>query len=335
MTKLVIAGTILVDAIKTIPLYPEVGKLVQISSVSHSVGGAVPNTAIDIAKLDKDFSVTVFGKIGKDDYGTFVKCEMEKAGLDVSHLLVSESAPTSFTDAMSILGGERTFFTLPGANAELDVDDFDFDALAPSHLHLGYLLLLDTLDRADTEYGSRAARLLAKAKERGITTSIDLISEPSDRYKSVVAPVLPYVDYLIVNEVEAAKIANIPLKDGSVDKKTLQDISTRILDMGVQKKVILHCPMLGSCLDRSGKFTAVPSLDLPKGYIVGATGAGDAFCAGALYGLLHGYTDEEILSLGSLCAAANLSCADSVSGMRPLNELFALEKLYKRKTNIC
>ncbi len=335
MKKLVIAGTILVDAIKTIPLYPEVGKLVQISSVSRSVGGAVPNTAIDIAKLDKDFKVTVFGKVGSDDYGSFVTAEMEKAGLDVSHLLVSDSAPTSFTDAMSILGGERTFFTLPGANAELDVDDFDFETLSPTHLHLGYLLLLDALDKKDEVYGSRAARLLAMAKERGITTSIDLISEPSDRYKSVVAPALPYVDYLIINEVEAAKIADVSLKDGSVDKETLQDISARLLDMGVQKKVILHCPMLGSCLDKSGSFTAVPSLDLPKGYIVGATGAGDAFCAGALYGLLHDYTDEEILSLGSLCAAANLSAADSVSGMRPLSELLELEKLYKRKKNVC
>ena len=66
-----IAGTILVDILKTIPVYPEVGRLVQISAIEQSCGGAVPNTAIDLAKLDHDFPVRVFGKVGDDDYGRF------------------------------------------------------------------------------------------------------------------------------------------------------------------------------------------------------------------------------------------------------------------------
>lgn len=328
---LVIAGTILADVIKTIPTYPDAGKLVQISSITRAVGGAVPNTAIDIATLDPSFPVRVFGRVGNDEYGTYVTSRMKQAGIDTSAVIVSKTAPTSFTDVMSVEGGERTFFTLAGANDELDIEDFDFDRLAPLHLHLGYLLLLGALDKPDAEYGSRAARLLASAVSRGIPTSIDLISEPGDRYSRVVVPALPYVDYLIINEIEAAHLSGTALPDTGPDAETLRTLAERLLALGVRKKVILHCPTLGVCLDKNRRFTAVPSLSLPAGYIAGTTGAGDAFCAASLYALLHGLDDRDVLSLASCAAAANLSAADSVSGMRPLAEVRRLETLYKRR----
>ncbi len=327
---LVLAGTILVDVIKTIPVYPEAGRLVKIGSISQSVGGAVPNTGIDLKRIDPDFPVRTFGRIGKDEYGQYATAVMKEAGLDVSCLLPTPEAPTSFTDVMNVAGGERTFFTMPGAGALLDVDDFDLDALAPSHLHLAYLLLMDAMDAPDAEYGCRSARLLAHAKERGIRTSIDLISEPSDRYKTAVLPALPYVDVLIINELEAAALTGIAVGKHPRQKE-LHALTEALLALGVREKVILHCPGLGVCHTRGGGFTAVPSLTLPEGYIAGATGAGDAFCAGALYALTHGYDDDRLLRLGSLAAAASLSAADAVSGMRPLAQLWEMEALYERK----
>ena len=327
---IVIAGTILVDIIKTVPVYPEAGRLVQISEMEQSCGGALPNTAIDLAKLDPNWPVRVFGKVGNDEYGRFALDMMASVGLDISKMLVSDTAPTSFTDVINVKGGERTFFTLAGANAELDVEDFDFADLEAPHLHLAYLLLLDALDREDAEYGCRSARLLAAAKKAGIRTSVDLISEPSDRYKRAVLPALPYVDYLIINELEASAITGIPLgKNPTVEE--LRHATEALFSLGVREKVIIHCPKLGVAHDKGGAFTAVPSLDLPQDYIVGTTGAGDAFCAGALYALTHGYTDSELLRLASLTAAASLGAADAVGGMRPLAELAALEERYGRK----
>ncbi len=325
----VIAGTILVDAIKTISVYPEAGKLCKIEGIEQSVGGAVPNTAINLAKLDPAFPVRVFGKVGDDDYGHFVVNKMKEAGLDTTFVLFDKTLPTSFTDVMSVKGGERTFFTMAGANATLTPKDFDLDALEPSHLHLAYLLLLDGMDAPDEEYGSAAARLLSQAVEKGIPTSIDLVSEVSDRYRRVVLPALPYVDYLIINEVEAGNLSETDLSSPTPEK--VRVAAERLIALGVRKKVILHCPTFGAALDRSGSYTVVPSLELPKGYIVGATGAGDTFCAGVLYGLCHGYGDEALLSLGSLCAAANLSAADSTGGMRELKEVLKLGEQYPRR----
>ena len=327
---IVIAGTILVDIIKTVPVYPEAGRLVQISDIEQSCGGAVPNTAIDLAKLDPDFPVRVFGKVGNDEYGRFALDMMAGVGLDVSKMIVTEEAPTSFTDVINVRGGERTFFTLPGTNSVLDVDDFDLAGLEAPHLHLAYLLLLGALDKPDPEYGCRSARLLAAAKAAGIRTSVDLISEPSDRYKTAVLPALPYIDVLIINELEAAAITGISLEGGATAER-LREITEALLALGVREKVVLHCPALGVVNDRKDGFTALPSLNLPKDYIVGTTGAGDAFCAGALYALTHGYSDEELLRLASLTAAASLGAADAVGGMRPLAELPTLEERFGRK----
>ena len=90
---------------------------------------------------------------------------------------------------------------------------------------------------------------------------------------------------------------------------------------GVHEKVVVHCPEKGYCLDKSGKYTIVPSLKLPKGYIKGSVGAGDAFCAGALTGIYHGWSDEEILSFASASAVMALGSPDATSGLRTMAEI--------------
>ena len=60
---------------------------------------------------------------------------------------------------------------------------------------------------------------------------------------------------------------------------------------------------------------------LPDGYIQGTTGAGDAFCAGALFGIYQGKTDKEILEFASAAAVAALSSADATSGLRTEKEI--------------
>ena len=71
-------------------------------------------------------------------------------------------------------------------------------------------------------------------------------------------------------------------------------------------------------------FTTLASFDPPAGFIKGKTGAGDAFCAGALVGIYEGLSDAEILDLGSAAAIASLSAPDAVSGMRSKKEVIAL-----------
>src|SRR5438132_12331776 len=120
--------------------------------------------------------------------------------------------------------GRRTFFHARGANALWRGDDLNFSRNTARIFHLGYLLLLDALDAPDPKFGTRAARLLAEAQNAGIKTSVDVVSEESDRFAKIVNPALKYVDYCILNEIEAGKTTGLTIRqaDGSLDKVALR-----------------------------------------------------------------------------------------------------------------
>jgi sugar/nucleoside kinase (ribokinase family) len=84
--------------------------------------------------------------------------------------------------------------------------------------------------------------------------------------------------------------------------------------MGVSERVIIHMPETGVCLSDNG-FFELPSWELPEGFIKGKTGAGDAFCAGALIGIYRGLDEMGILTLASKAATASLAAPDSIGGM--------------------
>ena len=64
----------------------------------------------------------------------------------------------------------------------------DLDSLPVKMFHLGYLLLMDAMDQPDAEFGTVAARFLAQLQCRNIRTSIDLVSEDSDRFPGLCPP---------------------------------------------------------------------------------------------------------------------------------------------------
>lgn len=330
-----IAGNIITDNIKIIEDFPEKGMLVNISSLSRAVGGAVPNTLIDIAEIDRSTPLCAIGRVGNDQNGKDSILELQRRGIDVSGVIISKDAPTSFTDVMSMSGGakERTFFHHKGANAEFCPEDIRISSLRCKMFHIGYILLLDKFDEPDDEYGTVMARTLKEIQDEGIRTSIDVVSDSQGRFAEKVVPALRYTDNAIMNEIEGCGVANIEPRDknGKLIIENVHKAMQKIMELGVGERVIIHCPEAGFALNKDGDFCVVPSLDLPKDYIKGTVGAGDAFCAGCLWGIYNGLSDKEILEFASGASACNLTAADSVSGMRSAEYIKELISTMKRK----
>ena len=309
MRRIVAAGSILVDHINGIDAYPNSGELAQIRSVARAPGGLVPNTGRDIRSLAPDVPVAAFGMVGDDDDGRFAVSALAASGIDTSGISVSHESKTSFTEVMSVAGGERTFFTFQGASAEWGFDDFPFDLVSSGDIVLlGYFLLLEKIDEGD------GLRILRELKSRGALTAVDLVTENSHRY-ALVRECLTHVDFLIVNETEAARLAD------SQDPSDLRSIADSLVKLGVRESVVIHHPGGAVSLGKNGAWSERRSFTLPRGFIQGKTGAGDAFCAGALTGIYKGLSDGEILELGALAAVGALSAPGATEGMRSVSDL--------------
>lgn len=332
--KIAFVGSMIVDLVKTIDLWPDKGMLVTIGGTERAVGGLVCNTAVDIKTMDESLEVKALGKVGKDEYGDWALDFLKSKGVDVSSVKRSESKDTAYTDVMTLEGsGERTFFHYRGANAEFTIDDVDLDNLDCDILHLGYLLALDGIDAKDEEYGTKSARLLHDAQQKGIKTCIDVVSDQNGRFLEKVAPVLKYCDYIVINEIEGGMLCDIPPRNenGELMIDNLRKICHELKAKGVSDTVVLHCPELSCAVDSKGEFYTLNSFDVPKDYIVGTVGAGDAFCAGMLYSFLNGYDVLKGMQLASCSAVCNLSAKNSVGGARSLDKILEIENEFERR----
>jgi len=330
-----IGGNVVFDYVKMISTYPKPGNLADILSIQRSVGGALPNTIIDLAKMDSGLPLQAIGVTGADEMGEYVLGLLKNHGIDIGMIAKQGSVGTSFTDVMMVQDtGDRTFFHFRGANSLLGIEHFDFTKINADILHIGYAMLLDRLDESDEEYGTALARLFNIAQQRGMKTSLDTVSESSDIFHMVVPPALKYTDYCTINEIEASLITGIETRDGSgkLVWKNMQPACEALKQMGVKHWAVVHAPEGAFAMDENKIFYVQPSFDLPKGYIKGTVGAGDAFCAGILYSAYKGMRIDEALKVGNAVAASCLAAPGSTDGIGDINDMMRLYDKFKLKS---
>jgi sugar/nucleoside kinase (ribokinase family) len=324
-------GNWIIDQVKLIDVYPQREQLANIASQSEGTGGSPYNILIDLAKLGVSFPLYGAGLVGKDAFGQQILEDCKKNKIDTKNIGISAKAPTSYTDVMTEqANGRRTFFHCRGANAFWDGSDLNFSRTKARIFQLGYLLLLDAMDAPDAKYGTKAARVLAAAQEAGLKTSVDVVSEDSDRFAKIVNPALKFVDYCILNEIEAGKTTGFKIRsaDGKLDTVALRHAAGALLQQGVRELVVVHFPEGGFARTRQGDDFWQPSLKLPPKFIAGTAGAGDAFCAGVLLGLHEGWDLQRCLFTGVCVAAASLSDPTCTNGVRPLSACLSLAKKF-------
>ena len=320
-------GNWIVDLLKTVDVYPAQDALANILDESVGNGGSPFNILADLARLGAVYPLMGIGLTGDDPEGTWIRERCAELGIDATRLGVCREAHTSYTVVVTARGtGRRTFFHQRGANAFLTAEHFDFTGCTARIFHLGYLLLLDGLDAPDAEYGTAAARVLARARAAGCRTSVDVVSEDSDRFTAVVLPSLPHVDYCILNEFELERTTGIVTRPGDVlDASAVEAGARQLLQAGVREWVVVHYPEGACAVGRAdgGRAYRQGSVRLAEERIVSTVGAGDAFAAGVLHGLHEGEGIERALLYGVCAAAACLGGRGTSDGVRPLAECLA------------
>lgn len=324
----VCAGSILVDVNATIDRYPERERLALISDVVLGTGGPALNMAIDLARLGLGAPVRLAGAVGDDAHGEYVLTECARHGVDVDRVRVLPGTRTSYTDVMTeAVGGRRTFFHHIGANGLLDGEHLAVVDPTAKLFHLGAPGLLPRLEEPGP-YGNGFAALLAAARAAGLRTNLELVTLEPERIRGIAAPCLPHLDYLVINELEAAALTGIevevPGPDADLDWAALAASADRLVAAGVQQLAVIHTPAGCVAAAPDGQGWRLGSVRVPVARVRSTVGAGDAFAAGVLYGLHEEWPVPDCLRLGMCAAAASLAGSSTSDSLRPAAQCLAL-----------
>jgi sugar/nucleoside kinase (ribokinase family) len=323
-------GNWIVDHVKLIDQWPPQDSLALVLGHVPANGGAPYNVLKNLARLGAPFPLEAIGLLGADVDGHWIRADCAAHGIETTQLHSTGAASTSNTDVMTVVSsGRRTFFHQPGTNALLAPEHFDFSRTSAKLFHLGYLLLLGQLDALDGHGRPRAAEVLQRARGAGLRTSLDCVSENSDRFRRVVAPALREVDLLFANDFEAERLTGEVLtRNGLPDCTAIERATISLLAQGVRDWVVIHLPEAAYARSVRGESLWQPSVCVPSGEIRGAAGAGDALAAGVLWGCHEEWPMTRALELGVCVAAASLFHPTCSEGVRPLPDCLALGQRY-------
>ena len=316
------AGNFILDHVKVIDAWPDQDMLANIVSETRSNGGGPFNVLMDLRALGAEYPLEAAGLLGDDPDAASIRSMCETHDIDAGQLCGTGEAATSYTDAMCVESdGRRTFFHQRGANKLFSREHVDLAASDARIFLLGYLLLLDSMDRLDGDRQTDASRLLKAARSMGFVTAVETVSTLDERFAEVVVASLKQADLFFLNEVEVSLVLGVEVGPTS---GPMAEAATAVASLGSPGRVIVHSARGAVCHEPDGSQSLQGSIDLPSHTIKGGTGAGDAFTAGFLFGVHEGADSETCLLQGVSAAGASLTHPTASGGMVTMESCLAL-----------
>jgi len=264
-----------------------------VEHIVESPGGNGGNTSYVVAKLG--LPSRLISVAGADERGDRLKAILRSAGVDISQMLTSADLPTPTSTVLVHRGGDRKFLHRPGASQGIIAADVRFlPDPAISHFHLANPFSLPSL-RADS------GEILKRAKDAGLTTSLDTGWDSKGRWLVDVGPALPHTDLLFLNDSEAEMLGGVE----------------HLRELGAGDIVMKTGPRGCTVYPLDGEATDVP------GFVVEAmdsTGAGDCFAGAFLVGIAHGWNQEACARFANAVGALNVERIGSVAGILNFDE---------------
>jgi len=284
-------------------------------SFELSIAGAESNVAIGLARLGHKAGWA--GVVGEDQFGELVLRTLRAEGVDTS-LVRRSSSPTGLIVFEQRLAATVRVDYHRSASAGSELRPADVDTAferAPRVLHItGVTVALGAGPRGAV---TRAVRL---ARERGTIVCLDVNDRrrlwTRDAAMSALNALVSEVDIVIASDDELRLLAT---GAGSDERMLLQSLRAR----GVKEIVIKHGDK-GATLHVPGRQVHQPARTVE---VADTVGAGDAFVAGYLSGLLDGLGREEQMHRAVTMGAFAVASAGDWEGLPTRNELTLLDTL--------
>jgi sugar/nucleoside kinase (ribokinase family) len=292
------AGLLVADLfVPPLPALPAEGALVATDDFLVDSGGCAANTATCLVKLG--VPTRVAGKVGADLFGDFIIQDLGRKCVETGGIARSADYGTSKTVILPVIGEDRRYVHTFGANADFQGADIPQTWLRQARVFcVGGYLALPRLRPDDLRQALRTAR------DHGALTVLDVVVPAGDPGQSLAAveAVLPEVDYFLPNDTEALALT------GEADPAAQ---ARRLLRAGCRTVVITRGGE-GALLMNARQTLEAPA---PPVEVVDGSGAGDAFAAGLIVGLLEGWEPARTLQFASVIGASactRLGCTTGV-----------------------
>jgi sugar/nucleoside kinase (ribokinase family) len=288
-----------------IPAIPAPGQLGLTDRFLLGAGGCASNTAACLSRLGR--KVKVLGKVGTDLFGGFVLDDLRRLGVDCSSVAFSKTHPTSGTVIVNVTGEDRRYIHCVGANADFCLADINCSVLDGARvLHVGGYMVMPKFGPEDL------TQLFRAAKERSVKTVLDVVTPPDlVMSRQQLESMLAYTDVFLPNDDEAEAMTG--LKDPVAQASFLSNLNPAcdvVITLGARGAVACR----GSEIIQAGPYS-VQSID--------ESGAGDAFAAGFITGLLEDWPLEKTLSFASAVGASCTSALGCTAGVFTFDEALA------------
>ncbi len=273
----------LIDAERAISLYAAMPPGIEVS------GGSAANTMAGVAKLGA--SAAYIGKVRHDQLGEVFRHDLRAAGVGFDVVPTPAGEPTARSLIQVTPDAERTMNTFLGISAFLNPDDVDEELVASAAVTYceGYLW-----DRQEAKDAICYAMTVASDAGRIVSLALS-DSFCVDRHRAEWLDLLAdRVDLVFANEAEVCSMFETEDFDAAADQIA-----------ALVETAALTRAEAGSVVMANGDRIDVAATPVPK--VVDATGAGDLYASGFLFGLVTNASFERCAELGSIAASKVIS----------------------------
>lgn len=276
-----------------------------VNSISLTTGGDAFNEAIVLARLGK--KPALMGQIGTDILGDVIvkRCGEEK--VDHSRLQRDEKTATRINVVVIGKDGQRHFIKSQNAGSvAFRADEIDYDfigrarAVSLASIFCSKLRDPETIDK-----------ILKTARGHEVITFADMVPMTAGETIKDIAGALPYLDYFLPNEEEAAMLTGLQDPDEMADC---------LLRYGI-KNVVIKLGKNGCLIKNSRERHLIPVFPAEA---IDTTGAGDNFAAGFITAVLDGLKLEDCGRFANAVAAASTESVGAIGGVKNIDQIKAI-----------
>lgn len=280
----------------------EPGALRYVQQFGKKIAGAESNVAIAAAKLGH--ASGWISKLGQDEFGEFVLRELRGEGVDTSCVVRTSEHPTGIMFKQFNAGGESsvTYYRNDSAASNLSYDDID-----EAYIRQARIVHISGITPVLSEScASAVERAISLARSAGVKVSFDpnirLKLRSAQQYREALLPILPQCDIILLGQDEGLVLFGCSAPE---------EIIAALRGLGVEN-IAVKLGADGAIVADRDTVLKIPAV---KAAVVDTIGAGDAFNAGFLCGVLEGCPLRESGQMGALMGALAVSTYGDVEGL--------------------